>query len=290
VPTIDQNRSAWEIEYGWRDQGEEWSVLWGGSEAQWFSTLLPRLHAFVPAGTILEIAPGHGRWTRFLKECCSRLIVVDISTACIEACKRRFGSCSHISYHVNDGRSLDMVDDGAIDFAFSFDSLVHAEADVIASYLEQLSRKLKPNGVGFIHHSHIGAYRRVFSMINRLPVGVRTRAEKKGWLPHDHWRAHTVDAALFDALCAKAGLLCIGQELVNWNSPLMIDAVSLFTPKGSVWARPNRVFRNPAFMKEARYTKRLAQHYAARTSPAAEGRDVGSHGPSMAQCRAVDAR
>jgi cyclopropane fatty-acyl-phospholipid synthase-like methyltransferase len=39
------------------------------------------------------------------------------------------------------------------DFVFSFDSLVHVESDVIENYLTQLAKKLKPNGIGFIHHS-----------------------------------------------------------------------------------------------------------------------------------------
>jgi hypothetical protein len=261
VPTLEQNLRAWDVDYRWSDEGEEWSVLWGGSEAQWFNTLMPRVHAFLPADTILEIAPGHGRWTRFLEHHCSRLIAVDVSAGCIDACRRRFASSSHITCHVNDGRSLDMVDDSSIDFVFSFDSLVHAEADVIGSYLTALSRKLRPNGVGFVHHSHVGAYRRLFSAIDRLPPRVKTRGEELGWLPHDHWRAHSMDAARFESLCSDAGLVCIGQEVVNWNSRLLIDAFSMFTPEGSAWSRPNHVFRNPGFMSEADYGRRLSLRY-----------------------------
>ena len=41
-----------------------------------------------------------------------------------------FASDTHISYHINDGKSLEMVQhDDSTDFVFSFDSLVHAEAD-----------------------------------------------------------------------------------------------------------------------------------------------------------------
>ena len=75
-------------------------------------------------------------------------MVVDISERCIEACRQRFAAESHIAYHANDGRSLEMVADRSIDFVFSFDSLVHADADVIEDYLRQLGRKLTPNGVG----------------------------------------------------------------------------------------------------------------------------------------------
>ena len=94
---------------------------------QWYGTLLPRIHRYLPTETILEIAPGFGRWTDFLKDHCRKPIVVDLSQKCIEACRERFKACSHIAYFVNDGQSLGMIEDHAVDFAFSFDSLVHAE-------------------------------------------------------------------------------------------------------------------------------------------------------------------
>jgi methyltransferase family protein len=271
VPTVDQNLRAWDVEYGWPDAGEEWSKLWGGSEAQWFDTLLPRIRQFLPANRILEIAPGHGRWTRFLKDWCSHLVVVDLSANCIEACRNTLLSCSHITYHVNDGRSLHMIDDRSIDLAFSFDSLVHAEADVVGSYLEGLAAKLKPNGVGFIHHSHLGSYSRSFALMRKLPHRLRSGLEEIGLLPHDHWRAHSMSAELFEKLCGSVGLVCIGQELVNWNSRIAIDAFSLFTPERSVWSRPNRVLRNMRFMQEAENARRLAQHY----SLCSHGRSTG---------------
>ena len=86
-------------------------VTLGNSELQWHVTVLPRIARFLPAGTILEIAPGFGRWTHYLKDHCRELIVVDLAARCIEACRQRFASASHISYHVNDGKSLEMVHD-----------------------------------------------------------------------------------------------------------------------------------------------------------------------------------
>ena len=268
MPTIEENRTRWDVDYSWPTDGDEWSAHWGGSEQQWFKTVLPRIYPFLPTDTILEIAPGHGRWTQFLKNYCSRLIVVDLGSACIDSCRTRFRACTHISYHVSDGRSLGMIDDNTIDFAFSFDSLVHAESDVIDSYLAQLALKLRPNGVGFIHHSHIGAYHRLFSIINKVPRPLKQQLESIGVLPHDHWRAHSMSALRFATLCESRDLACIGQELLNWEgSPLMLDAFSLFTPRSSIWARPNQVFRNRRFMREAAYGKQLAEQYARVSFP-----------------------
>jgi hypothetical protein len=114
-------------------------------------SILPRISAFVPTDTILEIAPRYGRWTVFLKDLCKRLIIVDLSERCIDRCQKRFADCGDISYFVNDGRSLEMVVDGSVDFIFSFDSLVHAEDTVLNAYVGEFAKKLRPNGVGSLY-------------------------------------------------------------------------------------------------------------------------------------------
>ena len=50
-------------DYEWIQAGEEWSEPWGGSAPQWFGSIFPRIHAYFPANTILEIASGFGRWS-----------------------------------------------------------------------------------------------------------------------------------------------------------------------------------------------------------------------------------
>ena len=60
--TVEENGRAWQ-EYDWTQAGNEWSGGWGGAVAEWHSTILPRLHQWVPTHTALEIAPGFGRWT-----------------------------------------------------------------------------------------------------------------------------------------------------------------------------------------------------------------------------------
>jgi hypothetical protein len=263
--TIAQNRYSWDVAYDWKHQGSEWSKDWGGVEMQWHASILPRIHAFVPTPCIMEIGPGFGRWTHFLKGLCDRLIVVDLSERCIRACQHRFRHCPHISYHINDGLSLDVAVDGSVDFVFSFDSLVHAEMDVIESYLKQLAVKLTPNGVGFIHHSNLGEYATYFSLLKKIPKG-KTRdflsklriIERKS-----HWRAFSMSAERFDRIAFEAGLRCISQEIVNWKtSPKrLIDCLSVFTRKGSIWERPNQLIRNDGFMGEAAYLSKLSRLY-----------------------------
>ena len=233
---------------------------------QWYGSILPRISAFVPADTILEIAPGYGRWTTFLKDLCKRLIIVDLSEKCIDRCRQRFADCSHIWYIVNDGKSLEMVVDGSVDFIFSFDSLVHAEDVVLKAYAAEFAKKLRPNGAAFVHHSNLGEY------IHRAEVQYRLSKVPKllGLLSRVglcdrvtlQWRARSMTAAKMAMFAEEHSLQCISQELVTWETrSVLIDCLSTFAPQESKWFRQNRVFRNAGFMSEAKRLSDLSRLY-----------------------------
>lgn len=242
------------MDYDWKDAGEEWSAPWGGSAPQWFGTILPRIREYLPADTILEIAPGFGRWTDYLRKHCQQLHVVDPDGRCIEACRRRFADDSRLSYHVNDGRSLAMVDDRSIDFVFSFDSLVHVPRELVEAYLRQLGDKLKDDGVGFIHHSNLGQYASSFG--RRLPARARKLLTKARLLDQDYQRAPDMTAELFRSICDAHGLKCVRQELINWRGRRLIDCFTTFTRAGSKWEAAGAILRNPGFMREAQSVAR----------------------------------
>ncbi len=247
------------MKYDWTRAGEEWSGPWGSSAAQWAGTILPRIRDCLPTGTILEIAPGFGRWTHYLKDYCEELWAVDRSSECIEACRQRFAAESHVHCCLNDGRSLPMIPDGSIDFVFSFDSFVHPNRDVVEAYLQELRRKLKIGGKGFIHHSNFGEY--VNSARERLPDLVTKPLIKLKILDWAHHRNPGMTAQLFRDLCAQNGLHCVTQELVNWRGRRLIDCLSLFvrTDSGQAQQPPAKVIRNAGFMREAERIRRQWQ-------------------------------
>ena len=106
---------------------------------------------------MLEIGPGQGRWTQYLKDRCDELILVDPAEHCVEACRdRSTGRASHRLPRATADRFRALAD-RSVDLAFSFDSLVHAEADALESYAHELARVLKPDGIAFIHHSNMAA-------------------------------------------------------------------------------------------------------------------------------------
>jgi len=242
MPTVKENLDFWS-NYYWTESGDEWSEAWGNSDYVWYGTILPRLQYLLPASSILEIAPGFGRMTNYLRKYCDKLTVVDLAEKCIDACKNRFATDKHINYFVNDGKSLAMIPDKSINFIFSWDSLVHAEIDAVSSYIKEFSRILKPGGIGFIHHSNMGTY----------------LVDDKLTVDNPHWRASNVSAKIFNELCLKYKIPCISQEIINWGGNILNDCFSLFINNKSF--KPSIIRENNNFMDEIARLKNLFELY-----------------------------
>ncbi len=182
-----------------------------------------------------------------------------------------------------------MVEDGSVDFAFSFDSLVHVEAEIIAAYLKELAKKLKRGAFAFLHHSNLGTYRNSIwlpkAIERQQPIGPnggnpapmtrslwlrrRLRSKLTDWgLPNtfDN-RAESVCAKVFREACDAAGLECRSQELVNWNhGRSLIDCFSVVTRAAGQSHRPPRLLKNPHFMDEAERARRTTELYSSARS------------------------
>lgn len=59
--------------------------------AQWIGCIYPRIARHLPAKMVLEIAPGYGRWTKYLLQHCDVLHGVNFSAAAVTKCRQRFG-------------------------------------------------------------------------------------------------------------------------------------------------------------------------------------------------------
>jgi ubiquinone/menaquinone biosynthesis C-methylase UbiE len=265
MPSVDMHHRFWDKEYDWSRGGDEWSKKWGGATSQWNGTILPRIRRHLPAHTILEIAPGFGRWTQFLVEQCQRLILVDVSEKCITACRKRFCDRNHVEYHVNDGRSLAAIGESSVDFVFSFDSLVHVEADVIESYVNEVARILKTDGTAFLHHSNLGEFPALSAIQNFMWSHARARSfvERLKLLPKSHGRASSMSAAKLREYAVRAGMHCTVQETINWGSTRTIDCFSTLQRSRGTPHVPTTTLQNPHFMREAKYLEQLSRLYQA---------------------------
>jgi SAM-dependent methyltransferase len=250
MPTLAENKSTFDYSYTWPSGGDEWSQAWGTAQAQWAGCLYPRIFPFLK-GRILEIAPGHGRWTQFLRCHCTELIGIDLAVTCVNTCRARFKSDPQLHFEIGDGSTLSMVANRSIDFAFSFDSLVHAEADILESYILELARVLKTNAIAFLHHSNAGtlAERSIWDKLQRRWAGV----------PLDvHGRAQSMTAKTMRKFAERAGMSCVQQELVPWGTgwPFLLDCMS------TIINAPDRscvIIENQDFMQEAAMIRRVSE-------------------------------
>jgi len=276
MPTIAWSQQRWSDGYYWglAADGENWSAQWGGSAAQWLSAIYPRLASFLPAASVVEIAPGRGRWTQYLLPHCESYLGVDISELCVTSCQARFSGYRNARFAITDGRSLPMVADSSADLVFSFDSLVHAESDVMADYLQELSRILNPvSGVAFLHHSNLAIYRSTASIrdvlgaVAGLVYPARSALTRYGVYDWHGSRGRSESAALFERQARAAGLTVIGQEVISWTSPLLIDCISVVTLPGSKWDRDPVSARNRSFRAAARSSAASARVFAPPAPP-----------------------
>jgi len=137
----------------------------------------------------LEIGPGGGRWTQFLKGF-KKLYCVDINPYLNDYLKERFSNPDNLQFIHSSGSSMPGVKDKSIDFCFSYDALVHADEDVIDGYLSEIFRVLKDNGRAHVHVADRDKQniRNEPSFSDMTLTTMTGLAEKRGFkvIGHDH--------------------------------------------------------------------------------------------------------
>lgn len=222
MPTLEWNKNIWDNEYDWPNYNEEWSKPWGSSEAQWFSAIYPRIHSFIPCNYIIEIAPGFGRWTKYLIKSCNIYNGIDLSQKCIDECRTNFNneniSCN---FYLNNGTSLKHVYNTLSDFIFSYDSLVHSDPYIIEEYIAQIlsNNILNINGVVFFHHSNLKNVIDNNYILNMNNV---------------HNRDDKTDYKIVYNLIKKYNGHTLIQEIVNLGNCPLIDCYTIFCRSDSI--------------------------------------------------------
>ncbi len=181
-------------------------------EAQWKDPIWPLIRRADLTST-LEIAPGAGRNSARLAQHARTLHLVDLNRYALERCRQRFaqwrGPCE-IRYHENDGKSLRFLADDSISLVYSWDSMVHFERTVVADYVREFARVMRPGAWGFVHHSNYGETS-ADPDIERAP----------------HMRSN-LTAELFGRYCSGSGLLRTHFLVFDWGGTPRSDCISLF--------------------------------------------------------------
>jgi SAM-dependent methyltransferase len=111
------------------------------------------LEPYVTPDTVaLEIGPGGGRWTRYLLGA-RELVLVELNSEFFPYLRNRFRRADHLRFYQTSGYEMAGVDDGSIDFVFSFATFVHIDPDGIDAYLGEIRRVLHPGGIATLHYA-----------------------------------------------------------------------------------------------------------------------------------------
>ncbi|MEM7356021.1 MAG: class I SAM-dependent methyltransferase [Acidobacteriota bacterium] len=241
--SIAENLKAWDRDHTWSQDGDEWTGqarLCGQPYEVWKRSIVETFIEpnVTPSTTVLEIGPGHGRWSKEIVGRCGQLILVDLSPSCIDYCHSLLAGHDHVAYRVTEGRSLPEVADGGVELIWSFDAFVHMSAEVIESYFAEIRRVLAPGGRALIHHP---GRRHLFLPLRFL----RHRGGLGAWVykaltmgqlgDDDGWRSD-VSRALIRRLARRHGLR-VESQLSRWGEnlefgvPRFRDAISCLTKR-----------------------------------------------------------
>jgi SAM-dependent methyltransferase len=186
-------------------------------DKHWTATIWP-LITDCDFDVTLELGPGAGRNTARLAQVARCIHAVDYNEYALQRLRDRFhswaGPCE-LHFHRNRGSDLAMIGDQSVTFIYSWDAAVHFDKRVMSEYVSEFARVLKTNGMGFIHHSNLGAT--AYAAIRANP----------------HWRSN-VSKELFAEYCVRSGLDIVQQVDLPWTGPdgTIMDCLSIFRQSG----------------------------------------------------------
>lgn len=176
-------------------------------EDAWTHTIWPFISQ-CDFSCVVDLAAGHGRNTRKLREISNKLYVVDINEENIQFCRERFAGDDKIIFIQNDGCTLNGISDEEVTLIYCFDAMVHFDSDIVRAYLSEFHRVLKPGGYGFCHHSNY----------DKNP-GEQFR-DNPGW-------RNFMSQPLFIHYCVKENLEVVRSRIIDWDTPSQ-DCLTLF--------------------------------------------------------------
>lgn len=112
--------------------------------------LLPHV---TPESVVMEIGPGGGRWTQFLIGA-RELILVELNAEFFPYLRKRFRKQRRkLRFYETSGYELGAIEDGTVDFVFSFGTFVHIDPEGIGEYLGEIARVLRSGGATTIQYA-----------------------------------------------------------------------------------------------------------------------------------------
>lgn len=171
-------------------------------------TVFRRMFDRLELDCVVDLACGHGRHSAEILHRVGHLTLVDIHEENLQFCRRRLGESDKISFIRGNGYSFEPIADDSITAIFCYDSMVHFSPDIVASYLDDSRRVLKPGGMALFHHSN-------------WPASLDGHYGQ-----NPHARNHMTQR-LFADYAAAAKLDVLESRVIQWGEIANLDCVTL---------------------------------------------------------------
>lgn len=198
---------------------EKEAYLWGDNVAvayhqkaandmdrQWKIFIEPIIEKYpIDYANVIDFAAGFGRnAARLLRNGSGHVTAVDVNADCIRAIESAFPP-EKVTAILNNGFDLDGLEDNCYTFLYTFDAMVHFDLEIVASYVPEFYRVLKPGAYAFIHHSNF----------SDKPGNDFTRNGP-------HWR-NFMSADVFRHIAMHSGFVVEEQALMSWGAAENVD-------------------------------------------------------------------
>jgi len=100
--------------------------------------------------TALDFGCGPGWFAKEVARYSKQVLAVDISCGTI-ACAKELNNADNISYYVNNGKDLSVLNDSSVDLIYSFAVVQHLREELFKGFLREFFRVLKPQGKVICH-------------------------------------------------------------------------------------------------------------------------------------------
>lgn len=180
------------IGHTYYQSAEHWMVPFWGPGSR-FSPLFDRLDLT----KTVEFACGHGRHSAHALDRFGEITLVDVNETNIEACRSRFKGKKNVHFLTNNGKDLAGLDSDCYTAIFSYDAMVHFEAEDVIGYLHEFRRILMPGGRCLLH----------FSSFDSAPGS--------SFQSHAHWR-NFFSLNMMRHFSDRAGFDLISEDSFDW--------------------------------------------------------------------------
>jgi len=183
---------------------EKWTPFWWDNRLP-FRSFFDRLEL----DFVIELSCGYGRHAEYSAKLCKTLVLMDVIERNLKVCKVRLAErFSNLLYIRNNGFDFQPIGNGSVSAIYCYDSMVHFSANLVASYLIDTVRVLRPGGRALYHHSNYSG----------------PQLQHFGQHPHARQRMTQQE---FIMLAREQGLKIVESLVIPWGTDEALDCITL---------------------------------------------------------------